>query len=66
LLNRHYEIVSFRTICPGGDRGVLFWVENRYVRGIMARLSGSVWSRVLERVGLGQEFVVVARRRERT
>jgi SAM-dependent methyltransferase len=63
LLHPYYKIESFATIEPGGDKGILFWVENRYVRGATGRLLGRErWTRMLERFNLGREFIIVARR----
>lgn len=63
LLLPYFKIERFWTFDPGGDRGVLFWVENRYLRGAMNRIVGRQrWRSLLERVGLGREFVFEARR----
>jgi SAM-dependent methyltransferase len=63
LLAPYYTVRSFRTILPGGDTGVLFWVENRYIRATARRALGRArWTAVLERLRLGREFVVVANR----
>jgi hypothetical protein len=46
----------------GGDRGTLWWVENRWVRGGMGRLVGRQrWRSTLEALRIGRELVVVAR-----
>jgi SAM-dependent methyltransferase len=59
-----FSVESISTFDPGGDLGVLFWVENRYVRGVMRRLlPGGRWQAMLERLRLGRELVIVARRR---
>lgn len=64
LLSKDFDIVAITTLVPGGDRGVLWWVTNRYVFGAMRRLVGRQrWTRLLERVRLGRELVVLARRR---
>ncbi len=61
LLAPYYTIRSFRTIVPGGDLGVLFWVEHRYIHGAARRAIGRTrWTNVLERLRLGREFIVVA------
>lgn len=61
LLGTSFTIERIGSIDPGGDRGVLFWVENRYVRGGMRRLVGANrWRAALERVRLGRELVIVA------
>jgi 2-polyprenyl-3-methyl-5-hydroxy-6-metoxy-1,4-benzoquinol methylase len=63
LLRTAFTIQCVTSIEPGGDRGVLWWVENRYVRGGMSRLLGRArWRSLLESVGLGRELVIVARR----
>jgi hypothetical protein len=49
---------------PGGDSGLLWWVENRYINGGMNRLLGRArWRAFLERAGLGRELVIVSTRR---
>lgn len=59
-----YDIERFETVEPGGDRGRLFYVENRYVRFAMGKVIGpSRWKALLERRGAGREFVVVGLRR---
>jgi hypothetical protein len=59
----YYSVRSFRTILPGGDLGVLFWVENRHIRAAARRAPGRTrWTAVLEGLRLGREFVVVANR----
>jgi len=63
LLARDFRIEHLSSIVPGGDEGILWWVENRYVRGGVGRLIGRErWRKLLERVLLGREFVIVARR----
>ncbi len=67
LLNPYFTIDRVTTLDPGGDRGVLWWVEHRYVRGAMNRLIGRQRYRAwLERAGLGRELVFVARHRALT
>ena len=64
LLAPAFEIERVATIDPGGDQGALFWVENRYIRGVMSRVIGRArWRRWLERAGLGRELVIEARRK---
>jgi 2-polyprenyl-3-methyl-5-hydroxy-6-metoxy-1,4-benzoquinol methylase len=63
LLQPAFAVEQVTTIDPGGDRGVLWWVENRYVRYAMQTLVGRMrWCSILERAGVGRELVVVARR----
>lgn len=63
LLGTHFTIESISTIVPGGDQGLIWWVESRRVRGVMARLMGAErWRDLLESAGVGREFVIVARR----
>jgi 2-polyprenyl-3-methyl-5-hydroxy-6-metoxy-1,4-benzoquinol methylase len=63
LLRSRFTVHAVTSIVPGGDRGALWWVEHRAVLGVMGRLIGrSRWERLLERVRLGRELVVVARR----
>ncbi len=64
LLQPQFTIDSISSIVPGGDSGLLWWVENRWVRGGMRRLIGRErWRNLLESLGLGREWVIVARRR---
>ncbi len=64
LLQSDYRIEDVRTFAPGGDRGVLFWVENRYVHRMMGGIVGVPrWKSLLERARLGRELVIVSRRR---
>lgn len=64
LLGPYYAIERQFTFEPGGDKGLLFWVEHRIVRGAMGRLVGRQrWRGWLERAGLGRELVIVAVRR---
>jgi 2-polyprenyl-3-methyl-5-hydroxy-6-metoxy-1,4-benzoquinol methylase len=63
LLLTAFTIQHVTSIEPGGDRGALWWVENRYVRGGMSRLVGrDRWRSLLERAGLGRELIIVATR----
>ena len=65
MLAPHFVVDRVTTLDPGGDRGVLWWVEHRYARGALNRLLGrqrcEAW---LERAGLGRELVFVARSRD--
>jgi 2-polyprenyl-3-methyl-5-hydroxy-6-metoxy-1,4-benzoquinol methylase len=63
LLRPCFTIEKVTSIVPGGDRGLLFWVENRYVRGGMRQILGDRWQHLLERLLIGRELVVVAKRR---
>jgi hypothetical protein len=64
MLAPYYSVSEIYNIVPGGDRGVLFWVENRYIRGGISRIIGRRrWTRLLEKAGLGRELVIVARRK---
>jgi SAM-dependent methyltransferase len=64
LLAPDFEIEKIGSLVPGGDRGVLFWVENRYIRGAFGRLVGRKrWESWLEALRLGRELVIVARKR---
>jgi SAM-dependent methyltransferase len=63
LLRPFFTIGRVATIDPGGDRGPLWWVENRYVRAGMGLVLGRRrWRNLLEAAGLGRELVVVGRR----
>jgi SAM-dependent methyltransferase len=64
MLAPRFSIEFESSLVPGGDQGVLWWVENRYVRGIIGRLIGRKrWESLLESAKLGRELVVVARKR---
>jgi 2-polyprenyl-3-methyl-5-hydroxy-6-metoxy-1,4-benzoquinol methylase len=64
LLRPSFTVEQTTSMDPGGDRGLLWWVENRYIRGGMSRLlGGQRWRSLLERVGLGRDLIIVARRR---
>ena len=65
LLQSDFHIERITSLVPGGDRGVLRWVDNRYVLGAMRRLlpGHDTWVRLLEAARLGRELVYVARRR---
>jgi len=63
MLRERFRIEHVGSIVPGGDRGALFWVENRWLRGGMRRLVGRKrWDGLLEKSMLGRELVVVARK----
>lgn len=61
LMEPYFTIVRFTSIHPGGNRGVLFWVNNRLSR--LAWQHIKPWRRFLEWMMLGREFVIEARRR---
>jgi hypothetical protein len=64
LMRPSFIVQRVTSMDPGGDRGLLWWVENRYVRGGMSRLLGRTrWRSLLERAGLGRDLIVVAKRR---
>jgi SAM-dependent methyltransferase len=64
LLAVGFTIQRESSIVPGGDRGLIWWVENRYVRGILGRTIGwQRWDSMLEAAKLGRELVIVAKRR---
>jgi SAM-dependent methyltransferase len=63
LLKPSFTIDRVLTMDPGGDMGILWWVENRLIAGAMERIVGRYrWERLLELAGLGRELIVVARR----
>ncbi len=65
LLQPWFTIERAFTFEPGGDRGVLWWIENDAVTRIAHGLLGEYrWRRLLEGAGLGRELVFIARRRE--
>jgi SAM-dependent methyltransferase len=60
LLEPEFTLERVTTLDPGGNSGMLWWVENRYVRGGMSRLVGRRrWRALLEAAGLGRELVFV-------
>jgi 2-polyprenyl-3-methyl-5-hydroxy-6-metoxy-1,4-benzoquinol methylase len=61
LLSPFFTVEHVGSIMPGGDKGVLWWVENRYLRGSLrrARLL-KPWDALLERGRLGRELVIDA------
>jgi len=64
LLAPSFEVVRVRTIVPGGDRGFLRVVNSRWISRPLRTVGlGRAWTRVRERVRIGRDFVVVARRR---
>ncbi len=64
LLAPWFEVGRVRTIVPGGDRGVLWPIGNRYARGVARRVLGDrAWNGFLEWAGLGREFIIEATRR---
>lgn len=65
LLQPWFTIEREFTFEPGGDQGVLWWIENDAVTRIAHGLLGEYrWRRLLEGAGLGRELVFIARRRE--
>lgn len=64
LLTRNgFEILSSKTIEPGGDTGFLRVLNARKVKALMSIFLGKTgYRRILESIGLGQYRVVVARR----
>jgi SAM-dependent methyltransferase len=63
LLRPFFTVERVTTIDPGGDKGLLWWVENRYVRRGMSTFVGRRrWRSFLERARLGRELVIVAHR----
>jgi SAM-dependent methyltransferase len=62
-LRPHVVIDRIGTIEPGGDRGLLWWVENRWVRGLLGRALGRRrWQSLLETARLGRQWVIVTHR----
>jgi SAM-dependent methyltransferase len=58
-----FQIERVSSLDPGGDRGLLWWVEHRYVRGAMNRLLGrNRWRALLERAMCGRELVILSTR----
>lgn len=65
LLRDAFTDVEIRTIYPSGDRGLLALTQHWVTNGILRRIAGGNdgMNRLKERLGLGQELVVTARRR---
>jgi 2-polyprenyl-3-methyl-5-hydroxy-6-metoxy-1,4-benzoquinol methylase len=64
LLTSRYEILRISSIVPGGDRGFLRMVNSPYVAGLLRHIIGRDRATALyERLLLGRELVLVARRR---
>jgi SAM-dependent methyltransferase len=64
LLSAGFDIVKVTSIVPGGDRGWLFWVENRWLRaGARLVFARERWDRFLGNLLIGRELVVLARKR---
>ena len=62
LLADDFEIERTGSLDPGGDRGVLFWVERRPTRALRRLVGERRWDRLLERFYIGRELVIRARR----
>jgi 2-polyprenyl-3-methyl-5-hydroxy-6-metoxy-1,4-benzoquinol methylase len=59
-----FHIERVTSVDPGGDEGLLWWVENNRMREAAGRLIGRQRYRtILEKLRLGRELVIVARRR---
>ena len=65
VLSPHFHIRRIGSIVPGGDKGMLWWVENRYAQAGFRRLGLlPAWTRLLEQIRVGRELVIEAERRE--
>jgi SAM-dependent methyltransferase len=62
LLDRQFEIISVRSIAPGGDRGVLRLAHWSRAAASRVKLAGAVQA-VQERLRIGRELVINAERR---
>jgi SAM-dependent methyltransferase len=63
-LRPYFRVRRITSLDPGGDQGILRWVENQYLnRTIRAAHLWSVWVAILERLRLGRELVIEAVRR---
>ena len=64
LFTADFTIDHVETVVPGGDEGLLWWVENEKVQSLMGSLVTEYrWNRLLEKLSLGRELIIVARRR---
>lgn len=62
LFAERFEILGVSSLMPGGDRGVLRLVQNRYLRFAAGLAIGKErWQRVRERMLTGRELVIAAR-----
>ena len=63
LLASRFRIVHIGSMDPGGDRGILRVLNNRLFRGALRTLgAGPVWRSICERLRLGREPTIEARR----
>jgi 2-polyprenyl-3-methyl-5-hydroxy-6-metoxy-1,4-benzoquinol methylase len=59
-----FEIISVGSIQPAGDRGVLRILNSRSLRGVFKLAGlGEFWKTLLERLRVGRDFTIQARRR---
>jgi 2-polyprenyl-3-methyl-5-hydroxy-6-metoxy-1,4-benzoquinol methylase len=64
LKNGGFQIVSVGSIQPAGDRGVLRVLNSRLLRGAFKLVGlGKFWKALLERLRIGRDFTIEARRR---
>lgn len=64
LLRADFSILHLSSLVPGGDRGILKIVNSRYISGLSGRIFGRARvDRFKERLLIGRELVVIARRR---
>lgn len=64
LLASDLEIVRVGSIQPAGDRGILRVVNSRWLRGGFKLLRlGELWEDLLERLRVGRDITIEARRR---
>ncbi|QRE79998.1 class I SAM-dependent methyltransferase [Rhodococcus ruber] len=63
LFAPRFVVRSLHTCAPGGDRGWVGLMRNRYLSGLGRRVLGARrWTQVQERLGLGRSLVLVATR----
>jgi 2-polyprenyl-3-methyl-5-hydroxy-6-metoxy-1,4-benzoquinol methylase len=64
MLKRDFVVVRVRSIQPAGDRGILWLLNGRWIRGGFKLLRlGDAWKVFLERILIGRDFTIEARRR---
>jgi 2-polyprenyl-3-methyl-5-hydroxy-6-metoxy-1,4-benzoquinol methylase len=63
LVSPYFRVEQVSSIEPGGNRGRLFWVENRITRRVLGVAFGELrWRSMLEAGLFGRELVLLARR----
>jgi 2-polyprenyl-3-methyl-5-hydroxy-6-metoxy-1,4-benzoquinol methylase len=65
MLDKKFVIVRVGSIQPAGDRGILWLLNGRWPRGGFKLLGlGDGWKAFLERILIGRDFIIEARRQD--